>query len=131
MPPGDEVTIPIPLPNLLTLIGKDWIPKLALTERRLFIVTVQVVPEVLSQPFQMEKVAPVEGVAVSVTVVLIVMEAEQLLPPAPQLIPPTSLLTVPLPAVATERVKLFRVKVAVMFLVPLMLTVHIAPVVLS
>jgi hypothetical protein len=73
----------------------------------------QVFPAALSQPDQPEKVAPPAGVAVSLTAAPIVREAEQTFPFAPQLIPPTSLVTVPFPAVATERVKVFSVNVAV------------------
>jgi hypothetical protein len=56
--------------------------------------TVQVFPEVLSQPLHPVKRVSMPGLAVSVTVVPLMNDAEQLLP---QLIPAGFEVTVPLP----------------------------------
>jgi hypothetical protein len=56
--------------------------------------TMQVLPDVLSQPLQPVKIDSIEGLAVSVTFVPLMNEAEQLLP---QLIPAGLDVTVPLP----------------------------------
>jgi hypothetical protein len=56
--------------------------------------TVHVLPEVLSQPLHPVKMVSIPGVAVSVTVVALMNDAEQLLP---QLIPAGLEVTVPLP----------------------------------
>ena len=68
--------------------------KLAVTERAAFMLTVQVFPEVLSQPLHPVKRLSMPGLAVSVTVVPLMNDAEQLLP---QLIPAGFEVTVPLP----------------------------------
>ena len=68
--------------------------KFAVTERAAFMLTVHVLPEVLSQPLHPVKMVSIPGVAVSVTVVALMNDAEQLLP---QLIPAGLEVTVPLP----------------------------------
>jgi hypothetical protein len=95
MPAGALVTVPDPAPARLTVRAKDWRPKLAVTDVAAFIVTVQVpVPE-QPPPVQPVNVAPAEGVAVSVTAVPLLNDAEQV---APQLMPAGALVTVPGPA---------------------------------
>lgn len=95
-----------------------------------FIVTVQVFPEVLSQPDQPAKVAFDAGLAVKVTEVPILNEAEQVVP---QLIPPGAEVRVPLPApdFAAVREKVLRVNVAVTDFAALIVTEQEAPVAVS
>jgi len=101
MPVGALVTVPLPLPDLVTLSAKDACMKEAVTEVAAVIVTVQVpVPE-QPPPFQPVNVEPAPGAAVSVTIVPVVNEAEHV---APQEIPAGLLVTVPLPAPAMDTV---------------------------
>jgi len=70
IPPSLEVTVPSPMmPVLLTVRVKRCRVKVALTARAPPMVTLQVVPETVSQPLQPVKVDPPAGVAVRVTVV--------------------------------------------------------------
>jgi phage tail protein X len=95
MPAGALVTVPDPAPARLTVSAKDWRAKFAVTDVAAFIVTVQVpVPE-HPPPVQPVNAAPAEGVAVSVTAVPLLNDAEQV---APQLMPAGALVTVPGPA---------------------------------
>jgi phage tail protein X len=95
MPAGVLVTVPGPAPARLTVSAKDWRAKLAVTDVAAFIVTVHVpVPE-HPPPVQPVNVAPADGVAVRVTAVPLVNDAEQV---APQLMPAGALVTVPGPA---------------------------------
>jgi hypothetical protein len=95
--------------------------KVAVTDFAALIVTVQEVPAALSQPDQPAKIELAAGAAVSVTDVPLLKEAEQV---APQLIPAGLLVTVPVPDpfLATVRVKLFNVNVAVTDLAASMVT---------
>ena len=68
--------------------------KPAVTDRAAFMLTVQLLPDVLSHPVQPVKIVRNDGVAVSVTLVPLMKDAEQLLP---QLIPAGLEVTVPLP----------------------------------
>jgi hypothetical protein len=115
IPAGEELTVPLPDPFLFTVSAKVWMPKLAETDRSVFMARSQRFPVVLSHPDQPVKVAPLAGAAVSLTAVPMVKVAEQTVPFAPQLIPSTSLVTVPFPAVVTKRVKVFNANVAVTF----------------
>ena len=67
MPPSLEVTVPVPVPSLLTVSVKRCALKVAVTYRDAFMVTVQVSPETPSQPLQPPKVDPPLALAVSVT----------------------------------------------------------------
>ena len=69
IPPSLEVTVPLPLPVVLTERVKVCRLKLAVTARAVLMVTLQVVPETASQPLQKAKVEPEAGVAVRVTTV--------------------------------------------------------------
>ena len=70
MPAGDEVTVPLPVPPWATLNG---CVKVAETAVAPFMVTVQV-PVPVQAPLQPVNVAPLSGVAVSVTDVPAKME---------------------------------------------------------
>src|SRR5438093_1599836 len=112
MPAGELVTVPLPLPALLTVSAKLGRLKVAVTVVAAETVTTQVpVPE-HPPPLQPLKVEPAAGLAVSVTAVPLVKLAEQV---APQVIPAGKLVTVPLPVPAgvTVRVKVWSAKVAV------------------
>src|SRR5207253_2969690 len=112
IPAGALVTVPLPVPALLTVSAKVGRAKVAVTVVAALRVTVQVpVPE-QPPPVQPVKVEPAAGVAVSVTTVPLAKLAEQV---APQLMPAGALVTVPLPVPAgvTVRMKVCRVKVAV------------------
>src|SRR5439155_8874885 len=94
---GELVTVPLPMPVLVTLRAKDCWTKPAVTEAAALIVTMQVpVPE-QPPPLQPEKVDPAVGVAVKVTAVPLANGAEHA---APQAMPVGLLVTVPAPAPA-------------------------------
>jgi len=123
IPAGELVTVPLPVPALLTVSAKVGRAKVAVTVVAALRVTVQVpVPE-QPPPLQPVKVEPAAGVAVSVTAVPLAKLTEQV---APQLIPTGELVTVPLPVPAgvTVRVKLCRVKVAVTVVAAETVTTH-------
>src|SRR5207244_814751 len=112
IPAGELVTVPLPVPALLTVSAKVGRAKVAVTVVAALRVTVQApVPE-HPPPAQPVKVEPAAAVAVSVTAVPLVKLAEQV---TPQLIPAGELVTVPLPvpALLTVSAKLGRLKVAV------------------
>ena len=66
MPAGFDVTVPAPLPALVTLSVRCWSVKVAVTFLAAVMVTVQMAVPVQS-PVQPENVEPVAGAAVSVT----------------------------------------------------------------
>src|SRR5437667_6387822 len=112
IPAGELVTVPLPVPALLTMSAKLGRAKVAVTVVAAKTVTVQApVPE-QPPPLQPLKVEPAAAVAVSVTAVPLGKLAEQV---APQWIPAGELGNVPLPgpALETVRVKVCGVKVAV------------------
>jgi hypothetical protein len=125
MPAGALVTVPDPAPARLTLRAKDCRAKVAVAELAAFIVTVHA-PVPVHAPLQPVKVAPAAGVAVRVTAVPPLKDAEQVVP---QLIPAGALVTVPEPAPARLTVSAndCRAKVAVTELAAFIVTVH-APV---
>src|SRR5436309_2100218 len=99
MPAGLLATVPAPAPALVSVRVKDCTANVAVTEVAAFSVTMQVpVPE-QPPPLQPVKVELASGVAVRVTAVPTVNEAEQA---APQEIPEGALLTVPLPVPRSE-----------------------------
>src|SRR2546428_4610694 len=99
IPADDLVTVPLPVPDLVTVRGKedDDCTNAAVTEVAAFIVTLQVPVPVQPPPLQPVKVAPAAGVAVKVTTVPVVKAVEHV---APQEIPAGPLGTVPPPAPA-------------------------------
>src|SRR6266850_7627230 len=101
MPAGALVTVPLPAPALVTVSAKDDCMKVAVTEAAAVIVTTQVPVPVQPPPLQPVKVEPAAGAAVSVTIVPVVNDAEQVVP---QAMPAGVLVTVPLPAPALETV---------------------------
>src|SRR5437762_13524278 len=112
IPAGELVTVPLPVPAVVTVSAKLGRLKVAVTVVAAESVTVQApVPE-HPPPVQPVKVEPATVVAVNVTAVPVVKLAEQV---APQVIPAGELVTVPLPvpALLTVRAKLGRLKVAV------------------
>src|SRR5213080_4433646 len=126
IPAGELVTVPLPVPTLLTVSAKLGRLKVAVTGVAVETVTTQVpVPE-HPPPLQPLKVEPAAGLAVSVTAVPLAKLAEQV---APQVMPAGELVTVPLPVPAgvTVRVKVCGVKVAVTVVAPETVTVQ-APV---
>ena len=86
-------------------------------------VTVQVVLVPVQAPLQPVNTIPVDGVAVSVTVVLAATVSMQSVPPPPQVMPAGLLVTVPLPVEFTSNVGV--VKIAVTDCAALMLTVQV------
>src|SRR2546430_370464 len=95
MPAGELVTVPPPVPALLTVSAKLGRPKVAVTVVAAESVTVQVpVPE-QPPPLQPVKVEPAAGVAVSGTTGPPAKLAGQVAPP---LIPPRALVVVAGPA---------------------------------
>ncbi len=62
------MTVPLPVPTLLTASAKVWTVKVAVTERAALMLTVQV-PVPVHAPLHPLKVEPAAGVAVSVTTV--------------------------------------------------------------
>jgi hypothetical protein len=131
MPAGELMTVPLPVPALVTV--RALVPlekeKVAVTAVAAVMVTVHVpVPE--QAPDQPAKAAKAEVVvAVRVTVVPLEKFAEQV---APQLMPAGELVTIPSevsgPALLTERVKVAAaLKVAVTAAAAFMVTLH-APV---
>jgi hypothetical protein len=112
MPAGDDVTVPAPVPTLVTINGYVLSVNVAVTDAAAVIDTTQVpVPE-QPAPLQAVKVEPALGVAVRVTEVPWPKFAEQV---APQVMPAGDDVTVPapVPALVTASVYSMRVKVAV------------------
>ena len=63
------MTVPLPVPALLSVSPKVWVVKVAVTERAALMVTEQEVAVPVHTPLQPLKVEPAAGVAVNVTVV--------------------------------------------------------------
>ena len=104
IPTGELVTVPLPVPDGVTVRVKVWRVKVAVTVVAAETVTVQEpVPE-QPPPVQPVKEEPAAGAAVRVTAVPLGKFAAQV---APQLIPAGELVTVPLPVPdgVTVRVK--------------------------
>ena len=101
IPAGALVTVPAPVPDLLTDNANDCRLNVAVTLCAAFIVTTQVpVPE-QPPPLHPAKVEPADAAAVSVTTVA---PGNDALHVAPQLIPAGALVTVPVPVPAFETV---------------------------
>jgi hypothetical protein len=97
MPAGVLTTLPLPVPDCVTVSAKDDCTKLAVTDVAALIVTVQGPVPVQPPPVQPENVEAAAGVAVKVTAVPLAKAAEQV---APQEIPAGVLEMVPAPAPA-------------------------------
>src|SRR5438309_7383874 len=125
MPPSLEVTVPLPVPPLLTVRVNRCTLNVAVTDRAPLIVTVQVVSETPSQPLQPPKVDPPLALGVSVTTLPLSYVNTHV---GPQLMPPSLEVTVPLPVppLLTVRVKpCCRLNVAVTDRAPLIVTVQV------
>src|SRR5205809_721607 len=112
MPAGALVTVPLPVPTLLTVSAKVGRLKVAVTVVAAETETTHdPVPE-HPPPLQPPKVEPAAGVAVSVTAVPLAKLAVQV---APHVMPAGALVTVPLPVPTslTVSAKVGRLKVAV------------------
>jgi len=72
IPDGLELTVPLPVPVLLTVRTKLDESNVAVTVLAIFIVTVHVVPDTVSHPLQLPKVDPPAALAVRVTLVPLV-----------------------------------------------------------
>lgn len=114
MPLGELVTVPVPVPALMTV--SVWVPprlaNVANTVRSAVIATVQVVLVPLHAPPQLAKREPVAGVARSVT---LVPDTNCPAHVDPQLIPAGVLVTVPVPVPLLVTVSFLLRKVAVAF----------------
>ena len=115
MPLGELLTVPPPVPFLLTVRVCCTAVNVALTDLAAFIVTVHGFPVPESHPVQLVKVDPALATAVKTTEVPLVKVAEQV---APQLIPAGLLVTVPVPVPEGLTVKV-KPAVAVPFTVKL------------
>src|SRR4030095_11676832 len=93
MPAGALVTVPVPVPDLLTVSVTDCSAKVAVTELAALIVTMQ--PPLPEQPpLHQAKLEPASGVTVKVTAVPLGNEAAHV---APQTMPAGELVMVPVP----------------------------------
>ena len=111
MPAGALLTVPVPVPDLLTVSVADCSWKVALTKLAALIVTMQ--PPLPEQPpLHPVKPEPASGVMVKVTTVPLANEAEHV---APQEMPAGELVMVPVPVpdLPTVSVKDCPAKVAV------------------
>jgi len=97
IPEGALLTVPLPVPVLVTLRAKDCWTNPAVTEAAALIVTVQVPEPEQPPPLQPVKVELASGVAVKVTAVPLANGAEHV---APQAMPAGPLVTAPAPAPA-------------------------------
>src|SRR5207247_10010743 len=102
MPAGALVTVPVPVPDLVTVRVKDCWAKVAVTEVAAFTVTMQVLVPEQPPPLQPVKVELASGVAVKVTAVPLANGAAHV---APQAMPAGLLATVPAPAPALVSVR--------------------------
>ena len=95
MPAGALVTVPLPVPALLTVSVKDCNEKVAVTDLAALILTVQVPLPEQPLPFHRLNVEPTAGTAVKVTEAPLANAAAQVVPHE---IPAGLLVTVPVPA---------------------------------
>jgi hypothetical protein len=101
MPAGALLTVPLPVPDLVTLSVKDDCTKLAVTDAAAVIVVVHVPVPVQPPPVQPVNVEPAAGVAVKVTAVPLAKVPEHV---APHEMPAGELEIVPVPAPAFVKV---------------------------
>jgi hypothetical protein len=124
MPAGELVTVPAPVPALVTA-NCTWVAvKVAVTAFAALMGTVHVLAVPVQAPVQLVKVDPALAAAVKVTLVFWLKLAEQV---TPQLMPAGELVTVPaaVPALVTVSVSGIGVKVAVTVFAALMDTVQV------
>jgi hypothetical protein len=95
MPVGALVTVPVPVPDLVTVSVKDCNAKLAVTVVAALVAMVQERVPAQPPPLQPVKVEPAAGVAVRAIEELAANEAEHVLP---QAMPAGALVIVPVPA---------------------------------
>src|SRR5436190_490479 len=118
IPPPLTVPPPPTVTENSTVVVPAAVVKVAVSARAAVTVTVRVgrgrvqLRPPQPAPVHPVKVAPVAGVAISVTVAFWANAAEQTMPPLPQLIAPAPPLTLPLPSTLTVRI-VASVKVAV------------------
>jgi hypothetical protein len=124
MPVGALETVPLPLPDFVTVSEKAGKLNVAVTDVAALIVTVQVPIPTQPPPFQPVKSDPAAGVAVNVTDVPFVNPKAQV---APQAMPAGALETVPdpEPLLFTVRVNDWSAKVAVTLRAALIVTVQV------
>jgi hypothetical protein len=105
MPDGDDVTVPLPVPALVTVSAcvVAVVLKVAVTDRAAVIATVHAAVPVQA-PLQPAKVEPLAAEAVSVTEAVLAKLALQV---APQLMPAGDDVTVPVPAPALVTVRVW------------------------
>jgi hypothetical protein len=123
MPAGVLVTVPLPVPDLVTVSAKDGKMNVAVTEVAALTATVQVPAPVQPPPLQPVNVEPAEGAAVKVITVPLVKAWEQ---DAPQEMPAGELVTAPepFPDFVTVSVKDDCMKVAVTEVAAFIVTVQ-------
>ena len=97
MPAGALLTVPLPVPDCVTVSAKDDCTNVAVTDVAALTVTLHVPVPVQPPPLQPVNVEPAADVAVKVTAVPLANAAEQV---APQEMPAGALATVPVPAPA-------------------------------
>jgi len=102
MPVGALVTVPLPVPALVTVSAKDGRANVAVTLCAALIVTLQV-PVPVQPPLQPANSEPAAGAAVNVTAAPLANAAEQV---APHEMPLGALVTVPAPVPALLTVRL-------------------------
>jgi hypothetical protein len=124
MPAGELVTVPLAVPALVTVRENDGNENVAVTDRAALIATVHVDAVPVQLPVQPPKIEPADGVAVNVTVVVLVYDAEHVVP---QVMPAGELVTMPLPLpdLVTVRANVGAVKIAVTDVAVLTVTVHV------
>jgi hypothetical protein len=103
MPPGAEVTVPVPLPFLVTSSWYVASVKVAVTFLAWVIETSQVAAVPVQAPDQFVNVDPVAAVADRVTLALAASNAEQVVPQAISLEPTVATAPLPVPALVTVR----------------------------
>jgi len=128
MPAGSLITVPVPVPALITVIsvGVPDEVNVAVTLCAALMAATQVPVPVQPAPFQPENVEPAAGLADSVTLLFAVKLALQL---TPQLIPAGLLITVPAPVPAFDTVSVCgtdALNVAVTLCAVLMVTAQVA-----
>src|SRR5262249_34046450 len=123
MPVGALVTMPLPVPALVTVSAKDGKANVAVTLCAALIVTLQV-PVPVQPPLQPANSEPAAGAAVNVTAAPL---AEAAAPGAPPDMPPGARVTVPapVPALLPVRWNVGRAKVAVPVCAALIVTVQL------
>ncbi len=103
MPAGAELTVPVPLPFLVTVRTYVASVKVAVTFLAWVIETSQVAAVPVQAPDQPVKVEPVAAVADRVTVALGASSAEHVVPQAISFEPTVATVPLPVPALVTVK----------------------------